>query len=151
MPNEKRRQLRTMKQRKQMLGFLVLAACLLALLAALSYYFAPSESSQAVTVNVFPATLSQEGEIGEAVFKANCAACHGENAAGTNLGPPLIHDIYNPSHHSDQAFYLAAAGGVRQHHWLYGDMPPQPQVSQEEVTMIIRYIRELQAANGIIK
>ena len=76
--------------------------------------------------------------------------CHGPNAAGTKLGPPLIHDIYEPGHHSDQAFYLAAATGVRAHHWPYGDMPAQPQVSEAEVGLIIRYIRELQEANGIV-
>jgi cytochrome c551/c552 len=28
-------------------------------------------------------------------------------------------------------------------------MPPQPQVSDEELAAIIRYVRELQTANGI--
>ena len=83
-------------------------------------------------------------------LNASCVECHGENAAGSDLGPPLIHDIYNPGHHSDGAFYLAVSVGSRQHHWQFGDMPAQPEVTREEVTMIIRYIRELQAANGII-
>lgn len=142
-------QTRTMKSRKQMLGVLVLVAGTLAA-ALLAIYLNAPESSQEGTVEVTPATLSPEGMHGEALFKANCAACHGQNAAGTKQGPPLIHDIYNPGHHSDKAFYLAAATGVRQHHWPYGDMPPQPQVSQEEVTKVIRYIRELQEANGIV-
>lgn len=106
-------------------------------------------SEQGFTVEVTPAQLSDAGMAGEALFKANCAACHGLSAAGTKLGPPLVHDIYNPGHHSDQAFYLAAAVGVRAHHWNYGDMPAQPQVSRDEVERIVRYVRELQEANGI--
>ncbi len=107
------------------------------------------DSEQGFTVAVTPAELSDEGSEGEALFKANCAACHGLNAAGTKLGPPLVHDIYNPGHHSDEAFFLAAAVGVRQHHWDYGDMPAQPQVARDDVELIVRYIRELQEANGI--
>lgn len=127
----------------------VIAWIVFGAVAALAIMSRSTEESQAVTVQVTPAALSAEAEAGEVLFKANCMACHGERASGTNLGPPLIHDIYNPGHHSDEAFYLAAATGVRQHHWPYGDMPPQPQVSREEVTKIIRYIREVQEANGI--
>ena len=29
-------------------------------------------------------------------------------------------------------------------------MPPQPQVTREEIAAIVRYIRELQEANGIV-
>lgn len=107
-------------------------------------------SGEAVTVKVQTTTLSLEAQQGESLFQANCQVCHGVNAAGTKLGPPLIHNIYNPGHHSDESFYLAAAIGVRQHHWSYGDMPAQPQVSREQVTAIIRFIRELQEANGIV-
>lgn len=93
--------------------------------------------------------LSGMAAKGRANFAANCAQCHGENAAGSDKGPPLVHDIYNPGHHADAAFYFAARRGVSQHHWRYGNMPPQPQVSDEEISEIIRYVRELQAANGI--
>jgi len=93
--------------------------------------------------------LSALAARGKSAFDANCATCHGANAAGTQKGPPFVHDIYNPGHHSDQAFYLAARQGVRQHHWPFGDMPPQPQVTDEELVAIVRYVRELQEANGI--
>lgn len=128
----------------------VIAWIVFGAVAALAIMSRSTEKSQSVTVQVTPAALSPEAEAGEALFKANCRACHGPNAAGTNLGPPLIHDIYNPGHHSDKAFYLAAQIGVRQHHWTYGDMPPQPQVTEEDVALIIRYIREMQEANGIV-
>ncbi len=94
--------------------------------------------------------LSAQAASGKQTFDAVCAACHGENALGTDKGPPLVHDIYNPGHHSDEAFFVAAKLGVRQHHWPYGNMPPQPGVTQNEVAEIVQYIRELQVANGII-
>ncbi len=147
---KKRNRLRATKQRQRIVMLAVVVWTVCGLVAALVIVRRTTEESAAVTVQVTPAALSAEGVEGQAVFEANCMACHGASAAGTKLGPPLIHDIYNPGHHSDQAFYLAAAAGVRQHHWTYGDMPAQPQVSEVEVGLIIRYIRELQEANGIV-
>ncbi|WP_328804956.1 c-type cytochrome [Stappia albiluteola] len=86
---------------------------------------------------------------GKAEFDKVCAECHGKNAAGTDKGPPLVHDIYKPGHHADEAFLAAVRFGVRQHHWPYGNMPPQPEVADKQIVAIIRYVRELQAANGI--
>lgn len=86
---------------------------------------------------------------GKKAFDANCGACHGKNAAGTDKGPPLVHNIYNPGHHGDQAFYLAAKRGTPQHHWPYGNMPPQPQVTERQIAAIVQYVREMQRANGI--
>lgn len=95
--------------------------------------------------------LSELARRGEEAFAANCAGCHGENAAGgTGKAPPLVHDIYNPGHHADVAFASAVKFGVRQHHWPYGNMPPQPGVTDDELLAIVAYIRELQRANGIV-
>lgn len=101
-----------------------------------------------VQVNV-PA-LSPLAMTGRAAFEENCMACHGANGSGTDQGPPLIHDFYNPGHHDDDAFYRAVQIGTPQHHWKFGDMPEQPQVSRQQVAQIIRYVRELQRANGIV-
>lgn len=146
---ERRKKRRMLKQRKQLAALAALGLAALGFIALLALANRPADEAQAFTVAVQPAELSAEAVAGEALFKANCQACHGKNAAGTKLGPPLIHDIYEPGHHSDEAFYLAAATGVRAHHWPYGDMPAQPQVSREEVGLIIRFVRELQVANGI--
>lgn len=89
-------------------------------------------------------------QVGETKFNANCARCHGEGARGTNQGPPLVHKIYEPSHHGDAAFYGAAAKGVRSHHWNFGNMPPVPDVTREDVAEIIRYVRSLQRKAGIM-
>ena len=81
---------------------------------------------------------------------AKCAACHGVNAAGKDgVAPPLVHKIYEPSHHGDESFQRAAALGVRAHHWPFGNMPAVEGVTRGDVKMITAYIRELQRANGI--
>ncbi len=86
---------------------------------------------------------------GAALFAANCAACHGSNATGTDQGPPLIHRIYEPSHHDNFSFYRAVSSGSRQHHWRFGDMPPVPGVSFEDTGHIIAWVRQQQRRAGI--
>ena len=98
---------------------------------------------------VVPSSLSDTAKMGERAFNAVCAACHGKNAAGTDAGPPLIHRIYEPSHHGDYAFEMAVANGVRAHHWKFGNMPPQPGLTRADVATIVAYVRELQRATGI--
>ena len=97
-----------------------------------------------------PLALTSDAEIGKRAFEAKCAACHGVNAVGQNgVAPPLVHRIYEPNHHSDMAFVLAAKNGVRSHHWNFGDMPPVKGLTDADVKHIARYIRELQKENGI--
>jgi mono/diheme cytochrome c family protein len=97
-----------------------------------------------------PDELSQKAALGKSIFEAKCSECHGENAAGQNgVAPPLVHKIYEPSHHSDMAFVLAAQNGVRAHHWNFGNMPKIEGLTQGDVKMVAAYVRELQRANGI--
>jgi hypothetical protein len=35
------------------------------------------------------------------------------------------------------------------HHWTFGDMPSQPQVTLGQAMLIVEFIREVQAANRI--
>jgi mono/diheme cytochrome c family protein len=86
---------------------------------------------------------------GAAAFTANCAMCHGPVGDGTDQGPPLVHIVYEPSHHGDDAFRRAVAQGVTPHHWDFGPMPPQPQVGSEELEAIIAHVRALQRDAGI--
>jgi len=86
---------------------------------------------------------------GEQLFDRNCAGCHGSKARGTDNGPPLAHRVYEPGHHSDQAFYLAARNGVAAHHWRFGNMPAQPQVSRADMSAIIAYVRWVQREAGV--
>lgn len=97
-----------------------------------------------------PADLSSGAVAGKQLFDANCASCHGANAAGqADVAPPLVHIIYEPSHHGDESFQLAVARGVRAHHWPFGNMPAVDGLGRDEVAKIIAYVRELQRANGI--
>ncbi len=96
-----------------------------------------------------PKIFSEEAQIGRKVFLEKCRTCHGKNASGTKQGPPLIHDIYEPQHHADSSFYRAVAKGAKQYHWRYGDMPPILGLSRNDVRKVIRYVREIQKANGI--
>ncbi|MCP3055575.1 c-type cytochrome [Aurantimonas marianensis] len=94
--------------------------------------------------------LTAEESRGETLFNANCATCHGANAAGrSGKAPPLVHNIYEPNHHADAAFQLAVQNGVRDHHWGFGNMPPIEGVSPKNVSQIAAYVRALQRANGI--
>ena len=107
----------------------------------------PGAAMAAVTL---PETLSEEAQIGQRAFDAVCAACHGDNAAGKmGAGPPLVHEIYEPSHHGDMAFLMAVQNGVQSHHWRFGNMPAQEGLTRADVTSIVAYVRELQRANGI--
>ena len=124
------------------LGFFALGAAVL-----LSKFFRGEPETAIVAVSM--PELSSEASVGQILFNNNCASCHGDRASGTDNGPPLIHDIYNPGHHSDDAFYLAAANGVVQHYWPFGNMPKQEHVAADEVAKIVQYVRELQTANGI--
>jgi len=97
-----------------------------------------------------PATFTDPAIIGKTVFNAKCAACHGENAAGTGgVAPPLVHQFYRPGHHGDEAFLRAAKNGVTAHHWNFGNMPPVEGITPAEVKYVVSYIRELQRANGV--
>lgn len=110
----------------------------------------PQAPTSALVEITLPVSLSANAQIGKTAFEAKCSACHGANAVGqADVAPPLIHKIYEPSHHGDEAFQRAVSLGVRQHHWSFGNMPPVEGLTRADVAMIIDYVRELQQANGI--
>jgi mono/diheme cytochrome c family protein len=124
------------------ISFLILGGVLV-------FYQNVISSGSSLAKDIVIPQFSELAQSGQKSFDKNCAQCHGKNAAGTDQGPPLIHDIYNPGHHGDGAFFRAGQSGVPRHHWPFGNMPAQPQVTKLQMTQIIRYIRELQQANGI--
>lgn len=85
---------------------------------------------------------------GEPLYQASCASCHGADLRGTDKGPSHLSIVYEPNHHGDGAFVLAALRGVRQHHWSFGDMAPVPGLSEEDLEAIVAYVREQQRLNG---
>ncbi len=102
-----------------------------------------------VVLRRIAATSPPEVAQGKALFERDCSVCHGPAGDGTAQGPPLVHIIYEPSHHADAAFILAARNGVRAHHWRFGDMAPLPDVTDQMVREIVGYIRWLQRQVGI--
>ncbi|WP_370331585.1 c-type cytochrome [Aquicoccus porphyridii] len=103
-----------------------------------------------IVTPVLPETISAEARMGQRAFEAKCVACHGDNAAGVmGSGPPLVHKIYEPSHHADYAFEMAVKNGVRAHHWRFGDMAPVEGLTGADIRAITAYVRELQRENGI--
>ncbi|MEE9313033.1 MAG: cytochrome c [Rhizobiaceae bacterium] len=134
--------------KKSLIGVILMGA--LAYWGYTNFFTANEVATGAPLVAVTVPTLSADDKLGETAFNENCATCHGENAAGQDgVAPPLVHKIYEPNHHGDMAFVMAAKRGTRQHHWRFGNMPPQPQVTEEEMIKIITYVRTLQRANGI--
>lgn len=131
----------------------------LVLIAAIGFYIkyggvnssvAEAEKSEALVKIEIPAELSGLAIIGKRGFDKNCAACHGENAVGQDgIAPPLVHKIYEPSHHGDESFQRAVAMGVRAHHWKFGNMPAIEGLTRADVNAITAYVRELQRHNGI--
>lgn len=95
--------------------------------------------------------VAEAARRGEALFNANCSACHGVDAVGTSLGPPLVHRVYHPGHHPDFSIRNAVAQGVPQHHWQFGNMAPVTGLASEEVEDIICYMRRQQRQAGIFE
>ena len=87
--------------------------------------------------------------LGKPLYETHCTACHGPDLNGTEAGPPFLHRVYEPSHHSDAAFQMAVSSGVRAHHWQFGDMAPLPELTPDEVAHITAYIRMHQRRAGI--
>ncbi|MCL4798927.1 MAG: c-type cytochrome [Burkholderiales bacterium] len=86
---------------------------------------------------------------GGRLYQEKCASCHGKDLRGTPQGPPQIHVYYVPNHHGDAAYQIAVRNGVRQHHWRFGDMPPVPGLTPEDVGHIIAFVRREQKKAGL--
>lgn len=85
---------------------------------------------------------------GDDLYQAHCAECHGSDLRGTDTGPSHLSVVYEPNHHGDAAFVLAARNGVTQHHWPFGDMAPVPGLSDDDLDAIIAFVRENQRIFG---
>ena len=95
------------------------------------------------------ASAAADPRAGAELYADNCARCHGADLRGTDLGPPHLDPVYEPSHHGDAAFHLAVQRGVRQHHWDFGPMPPIEGLTEAQVDDIIAFVRQEQRAVGI--
>ena len=93
--------------------------------------------------------LLGKAAFGKLAYDKFCAPCHGQNIAGTDQGPSFMSPVYNSRHHPDRAFFIAATQGARAHHWQFGDMPPVDGVTEQQIGMIVEYVRAMQNENGL--
>ncbi|HVM20104.1 MAG TPA: cytochrome c [Egibacteraceae bacterium] len=96
-----------------------------------------------------PAQAGDQIAAGQQAFERNCMGCHGAQGRGSDVGPPLVHEVYEPGHHDDESFRRAVREGVVPHHWDFGPMPAFPGVPDEDIEAIIAYVRHLQRDAGI--
>lgn len=93
--------------------------------------------------------LSPAAEAGRIAFVERCAACHGRHGEGSAAGPTLLHPDYAPLARTDAHFRNAIRRGQPAWRWSHGDMPAIAGVGDAEIGTLIRFIREMQRANGI--
>lgn len=120
-------------------------------MGAIVFWMLSMAGAQAQTMQIPKPSegLMPNPALGKKLFAANCASCHGADLKGSDKGPPMLHKVYEPSHHGDVAFQLAAKNGVRAHHWGFGDMKPVPEVTPNDVAHITAFIRAEQRKVGI--
>lgn len=128
--------------------FFAIGVAVLVLAGVAGYVFVGKRTGDGPIVNVQVPELNRLAQRGARAFEASCSRCHGAYAGGTENGPPLVHRLYEPSHHGDSAIRRAARLGVRPHHWKFGPMP-KVDVSDRQLEGIVAFVRELQRANGI--
>lgn len=131
-----------------MSGKIAKRAALATMLACFGFASLPA-SAQTMQIPKPSPGLMPSTATGKALYQKNCAACHGVDLKGSDKGPSFLHRVYEPSHHGDIAFQLAAKNGVRAHHWQFGDMKPVPGITPDEVAHITAYIRAEQRKVGI--
>lgn len=86
---------------------------------------------------------------GAELYERSCASCHGSDLRGTAQGPSHLSQVYAPDHHPDASFRAAITQGSRAHHWDFGDMAPVEGLSDDDIDLIIDYVREQQELHGL--
>lgn len=93
--------------------------------------------------------LLPQRSAGEKLWRANCAECHGLGGAGNTprymgkIYADLLDDTWRSGSDS-----IAVADVIR--NGVFGEMPAYDQLSEEEIRLLVTYIRELrgEAAPG---
>ena len=111
----------------------------------------------AVALLALVAACSDDGSDGSAggttsdgptLYANDCASCHGGDLRGTDFGPSLLSEIYEPDQLPDDSIRVAIRNGVAPHHWEFGPMPAIARLDDGEITAIITYIRDVQERQG---
>jgi mono/diheme cytochrome c family protein len=106
----------------------------------------PSAAGAAKTAA--PTAVSANLEQGKALYKINCASCHGESgkgdgpAAGVLKPPPRDHtdSAYMSTLSDDEIFRVIKMGGALKGKPL---MPSHPQFKDPELRALVAYVRSL--------
>ena len=78
-------------------------------------------------------------QLGERIFRQNCAVCHGSNAGGSDFAPPL-NRMGHADHHPDWELYMFIAEGKVG----FTQMPAwKERLSDREIRSVIAYIKTL--------
>ena len=86
---------------------------------------AAMEEGTALVAIKTPESYSQNAQIGQRLFEAKCADCHGPNAVGqAGVAPPLIHIIYDP------IIMVMRASSARSH-WAYAHTTGNSETCQQ--------------------
>jgi len=94
--------------------------------------------------------LSAQAQQGRNIVNAQCTECHGvDGLGGSRKGPPLLHPMYRFDVYPDYHFKRVLKEGRPEHHWRFGPMPAQPQLSEADANAIIAYVRAVHNANGV--
>ncbi len=112
--------------------------------------FASCSEGGVATQSAEPSASVEKLSAGADAYRHFCAECHGEDLRGTDQGPSFLSVVYEPNHHADAAFLLAAQRGVPQHHWNFGDMPPVEGIEPEQIEAITAHVRQVQSELGFI-
>jgi mono/diheme cytochrome c family protein len=109
-----------------------------------------------VTSLVLAAACTEDGPSGDAsaargaeVYATSCATCHGDDLRGTDVGPPMLSEIYGPDVHSDEAFRASITGGAAAEHWDFGPMPAVGAVRGSDLDAVLAFVREQQELQGL--
>ena len=89
------------------------------------------------------------GGRGEAIYRANCSACHGDDLRGASTGPSLLYDIYGPDQLTDAGITDAIRNGVEEQRWNFGEMPANGALGDSQIDQIIAHIRSVQSTEGL--
>lgn len=89
-------------------------------------------------------TGDSSADRGEQVYANSCATCHGADLRGTQVGPPLLSELYRPEVHSDQALRASITSGVDEVNWNFGPMPAVGAVRGSDLDAVVAFVRERQ-------
>ena len=80
-------------------------------------------------------------DLGEGIYGANCAQCHGNDLTGTDRGPSLLQPLYGPDQLPDAQVANAIRNGVEEELWEFGPMPANGAITDAQVDAILAFIR----------